>query len=405
MVLTCDKCKKTFSTKYNLQRHLDKKVSCDKPLECNRCGKSFTKINTYQTHINRKFPCKNREMNQNAIDIKKLEMELKKLELISNTKIKLQEIKKETVDKLYDASIAKSNTQIKHDKAQIKIAEIKGKNALARQDKINETELIKERHRIANDDRKAMNKHIQKNTNVYINNLVIMDLENKYFPVNRQNMNNMKKLIEHSIEKVTIRPDDSEETAKKKTQNQEAIIALASKPEKVFDLIIRDTFMKNNKKYTFIFYNETNESYYAIYEYNSTKLIKVVNFESELSPIFKKVVNDILFVIYNVLKEFCIDNNIDLMTGNIDPEYMKVIDKTVCRQLASRANRFSLIQQIIMYNTITDNDIKESSNKIFKINCNNIENNQYAINSENKALKNGFFDDAEYDSDSSDLSI
>lgn len=69
------------------------------------------------------------------------------------------------------------------------------------------------------------------------------------------------------------------------------------------------------------------------------------------------------------MKEFCIKNNIDLMKGNINREYLQDIDKAVEKRLANRGFRFSLIQQIIMYNTLTDNDIKQCSSKIFAINC------------------------------------
>jgi hypothetical protein len=224
-----------------------------------------------------------------------------------------------------------------------------------------------------------------------INKLTIMNIENKYSKINEQNMDNMEKLVQDAIEKVTIRPDDSDEVTKKKEKNQEDIIKIAGTPKVVFDHIIRDAFVTDNEKYTFIFYSEITDRYYAIYNNNNKpiKLVKSVNFEKDLSPVLKKVFNDILDVICNDLRDFCSKNNINLASGDIKPEYLKMIKKTpLAIQLGRKGHKLNMVQQLINVLTVTDDEIKQCSSQIFAIDCKEIEVNQDQIITENKELKN-----------------
>jgi hypothetical protein len=55
----CEKCKKNFSTKSNLKRHLSKKNPCDQMQNfiCSACNKEFFSKYNLQRHIKRKKPC------------------------------------------------------------------------------------------------------------------------------------------------------------------------------------------------------------------------------------------------------------------------------------------------------------------------------------------------------------
>ena len=62
----CEKCKKEFTTKSNLNRHLKKKNPCDVIIEykCERCKKIFNLKQSLQRHINRKNPCEEKQSDE-----------------------------------------------------------------------------------------------------------------------------------------------------------------------------------------------------------------------------------------------------------------------------------------------------------------------------------------------------
>jgi uncharacterized C2H2 Zn-finger protein len=60
----CDMCGITFSTRWNLERHKNKKNKCievnsDKSYECDNCGKLFKKKQHLENHLNKKNQCIN----------------------------------------------------------------------------------------------------------------------------------------------------------------------------------------------------------------------------------------------------------------------------------------------------------------------------------------------------------
>ena len=54
---TCIKCDRLFTSIYLLNKHLNKKISCDIVLECIRCKKIFKVDKELSTHLNKKIPC------------------------------------------------------------------------------------------------------------------------------------------------------------------------------------------------------------------------------------------------------------------------------------------------------------------------------------------------------------
>lgn len=54
---SCGKCKKEFNNEYSLQRHLGRKISCDRLLECTKCSKIFTQLTDLKRHEKRKTTC------------------------------------------------------------------------------------------------------------------------------------------------------------------------------------------------------------------------------------------------------------------------------------------------------------------------------------------------------------
>ena len=87
----CTKCNKEFNKKYNLERHLNRKIPCNNIIKCSNCLKEFKTNQGLIRHSNKKIPCKN---NNNQFSI--LELKVKELE--------------ETIKKLQQSSIVNPNS-------------------------------------------------------------------------------------------------------------------------------------------------------------------------------------------------------------------------------------------------------------------------------------------------------
>jgi hypothetical protein len=53
----CDKCKKEFASSYGLDKHILRKIPCDRIIKCGKCNKMFVKMGDLIRHHNRKTPC------------------------------------------------------------------------------------------------------------------------------------------------------------------------------------------------------------------------------------------------------------------------------------------------------------------------------------------------------------
>lgn len=56
-ILVCKKCNRKFGAIQTLERHLKKKIPCDRVLKCEKCNKEFKRLNDLTKHRNRKTPC------------------------------------------------------------------------------------------------------------------------------------------------------------------------------------------------------------------------------------------------------------------------------------------------------------------------------------------------------------
>lgn len=55
--MECFKCHKLFKLKTDLQRHLERKIKCDRILECEKCKKVFKTKQNLNSHLNNKKSC------------------------------------------------------------------------------------------------------------------------------------------------------------------------------------------------------------------------------------------------------------------------------------------------------------------------------------------------------------
>ena len=109
----CEKCNKEFNRKYNLDKHINKKISCNRILKCDNCLKVFQTKQTLDNHRNRKNKCIKVDL---EIENKKLKEENEKLKNTSNiTNIQNNTIINNTINiftpegKLYHTYFLKSN--------------------------------------------------------------------------------------------------------------------------------------------------------------------------------------------------------------------------------------------------------------------------------------------------------
>ena len=121
----CSKCNKVFKRNIDLNRHINRKIPCDRKLECNRCFMKFDKKCNLLNHINKKNKCHNRRSEaeiQDSIKTKSLteaeiQLEIKKLEVeLKDKTIKELELQLKLAPKkmpninIYNNCIKKFNT-------------------------------------------------------------------------------------------------------------------------------------------------------------------------------------------------------------------------------------------------------------------------------------------------------
>jgi hypothetical protein len=117
MVVNCNKCDRIFTSNVYLNRHINRKIPCDRKLEYDRCGKDFTQLSNFNSHINRKNPC---SIKENLVINKSLELELSKE--ITKQKQKYiefaKEITKQEQEKTKQAKLNKGKTVINNNNIQ-----------------------------------------------------------------------------------------------------------------------------------------------------------------------------------------------------------------------------------------------------------------------------------------------
>lgn len=57
MTFQCDKCDKIFNREIDLNRHMNRKIPCNRKLQCPRCFKIFNIMGDLKRHINKKLQC------------------------------------------------------------------------------------------------------------------------------------------------------------------------------------------------------------------------------------------------------------------------------------------------------------------------------------------------------------
>jgi hypothetical protein len=91
--MQCIKCNKIFNSNRDLQRHLNRKIKCDRVLECDNCKKKFKTTQNLNKHLNNKKKCKKLDpeienvilkLEKEVLVLEKKVLELKQIHNINN---------------------------------------------------------------------------------------------------------------------------------------------------------------------------------------------------------------------------------------------------------------------------------------------------------------------------------
>lgn len=85
----CTKCSRIFSRQIDLDRHMERKIPCDRTFTCARCYKSFNRKSNYTSHINRKILCNINKEKKTEERLLQLQLDIEK-EKTQRDKIKLE---------------------------------------------------------------------------------------------------------------------------------------------------------------------------------------------------------------------------------------------------------------------------------------------------------------------------
>jgi hypothetical protein len=101
MTYTCEKCAKTFITKYHLIRHTSRKTPCTKQsgFKCEKCNKIFKARIHLKSHLNRKRPCQANIIEEKIVQNElTFEQQIKIIDHKTESEIKILEKKKELIE-------------------------------------------------------------------------------------------------------------------------------------------------------------------------------------------------------------------------------------------------------------------------------------------------------------------
>jgi len=70
MDFKCEKCEKEFKLKQSYQRHLNKKIPCNRIIKCDNCNKIFKTLYILNNHLNRKNKCIKVDLEKEIVELK-----------------------------------------------------------------------------------------------------------------------------------------------------------------------------------------------------------------------------------------------------------------------------------------------------------------------------------------------
>lgn len=362
MLHRCIKCKEEFTSEYLLNKHKNRKVSCDVILKCTKCLKSFSSSQSLERHYNKSIPCistiefekriKKQEREQEK-HLKKerlkqidLENKMKLKEKDLENKIKLLNIKKES-NMTYINMYAENNKEKKAIALEIIDAKASHKK---------EIESIKTERKWQTT--QVINNNITiNNTNICINYIKNILMENKSLSFKSVEKNSIN-LIDSRFQYAPNLHKKTLSIIKKYTTLNEIISYILSYTLNNKRLPDERCIYYINKKYFAIMISDTeNQSY----DFEDDSKFEDANIEDEINDVSKNVeeidfMKDLLPVIKTVIKFF-----IEKLTDILMTAYNFKFDSDeylLCEML----NRY--IHEAL-HATSSINDLEKISNEVF----------------------------------------
>ncbi len=302
----CDKCKKEFYSKFNLERHHNRKTPCFiSETTCTRCLQEFKSVYLLEKHMKKKIPCKSYKKRDKNLQLDSASSNK------NNTKVQIKlEIEKEkTIQKEIDAK--KEEMRMQHEKEMklldLEILKLRTEKNLEIENKKTE--------------RKEKTAHVINNIEtINIQNNFIQHIENKYIVDNMHTIDSPHFRSENNLKKIF----------NKYITNSEFncyLYSLCKTAEEFTILFLRILF--NNEalpKIKFMFYNKDLGNFYGIFKQLSNeenkKEVKQIEYEKYIDPILRPIVLEL----YRILEDYFVKS--DNTPSTSDEDYHKFLDIT-----------------------------------------------------------------------------
>jgi hypothetical protein len=366
----CNKCSRELSSKYGLEKHLNKKIPCDRILKCQRCESVYNTKQELERHLQRKFPCKLKtEIASTKERELQLKLEIEKIKILQKEKeidakvaiIKERSIQKEKEIDARVAIIREKNIQKEKDnehtiKLRDKLLELKDKqiivndakkdNSLAIAKSKRKTVVIKENlitERKGQSQKNINNINITNNVNLYLS--VGQELISKLHPDNRCFEEDLMQLGKDYISSLTIDEDyDEEEDYYIVLENRDKVDRLvnlynnSSNNRELNTNILTDAFNHPDRpNERCIFYIPEINEFIGIsnLDKNKEQPIRKINFDNIILPSLRFTLESTYEFLENNLQKYLWkkrkDDRIKISKVNFDNEKFSTLLKTCTR--------------------------------------------------------------------------
>lgn len=273
MTLICVKCNNTFSSTYNLTKHLNRLTPCNEIMQCVRCEKLFKEKYQLINHKNRKFPCK---ISNSVLQSQEREKDRQLQLLLSREKNAIEQEKiiieqEKTAARVMEITARTANLQIQKEMLQI---QYEGKLALVQ---------TSEQLKLA---RKEKTATIINNNNITnITNNFITHVENTYFPVSDVCFTQISEHRKMIFNNMCHDPETDYVRISEECDNFAHLFVKHSTTRDMLTHVFTKSY--NDPEYPdtrCVFYHKQNKQFYGMFINDGTKQLKPIDYDKDLRP-------------------------------------------------------------------------------------------------------------------------
>lgn len=297
----CKTCKKIFSSKYNLEKHLNKQIPCGEFLQCNMCKKTFKIVRDLNNHMNRKNPCK--PIAETKVNTEKelmLKLEIEKIK-ITEKKLEVEMGKIEVEKERLAFKKQESDRKLERDriKENIELEKIVARNALEREkiaarDALEDKKMERKKNTVAD-----INNNIK--NNIHITNItnITNNIENKYFGINKLTINDLQYIENMHMDQFIYDPDvDTPDDLKRQHDLLKEIYTKSSNDISYCKNILTHFYNNpNSQENRCIFYNRKEDIFFGITVIDGEKKVTELEFDTDIKPQFINTVKRLLDIL------------------------------------------------------------------------------------------------------------